>query len=64
MYNTKIFMAFLSICNILRYIPIIGAQSPPKFTPVVSNPLNVVYGPLEVTPAGVTVPGSGQYHLF
>jgi hypothetical protein len=64
MYNAKVSAALLSISTILRSIPIVGAQTPPEFIPVIPNHLNVVYGSINASPAGLTVAESGQYHLL
>jgi hypothetical protein len=37
------------------------AQSPPGFAPIISNHLTVTCGTAAINPAGITVPGTGEF---
>jgi hypothetical protein len=49
---------FLIIC--LQAIRVV-AQTPPGFTPAVTQPLQIKYGPNELSPAGKQIARSGKY---
>jgi hypothetical protein len=52
---------FLLVC--LQAI-IVSAQTPPDFTPAVTEPLQVTYGESELSPAGKTVARPGKIRLL
>jgi hypothetical protein len=54
------FSTFLKFALGLYALHTVSAQSPPNFTPAISNHLTVTYGTADINPAGITVPASGQ----
>lgn len=53
------FSTLLRLAVGLYALRIVSAQTPPDFTPAISNHLTVTYGTVAINPAGITVPASG-----
>jgi hypothetical protein len=51
--------SFLGFALGLYALHTVSAQTPPNFTPAISNHLTVTYGTVGINPAGITVPASG-----
>jgi len=55
----KMLSTFLRFAVGLYALQTVSAQTPPNFTPAISNHLSVTYGTVAINPAGITIPAPG-----
>lgn len=61
MHTARFGHSSLLVLTAAYFLQIASAQTPPGFEPVTSNQLAVTYGTAAINPAGITVPGNGQF---